>query len=318
MAGSNITIGIMTYPGCMLSAVHGLKEMFTLANDISMRDDVSQQFTVELYSPERIKQSLKNNKGHNVTCLQVVIIPPSIEGKYYLNPDPSLVCWIQQHHAAGVMVCSVCAGAFILAATNLLTHREATTHWGLTAEFSKVFPEVRLDTNKILINDGDMITAGGLMSWTDLGLELVAQFTNANIMRQLGKALVIDTGLREQRFYQSFSPVLNHGDNKILKAQHFIQTNYGRPITIKGLSELSFLTDRTFLRRFVKATGFKPVQYIQRTRVQKACELLETTNATVDIISSKAGYEDAGAFRKNFVKITGLTPKGFRNRFASV
>ena len=52
-------------------------------------------------------------------------------------------------------------------------------------------------------------------------------------------------------------------------------------------------------------------------RIQKACELLETTNETVDIVSSKVGYEDAGAFRKKFVNITGLTPKSFRSRFAS-
>lgn len=310
-------IGIINYPGCMLSAVQGLNEMFMLANDVCEKRGVHRRLSVEVLNLEMIEKSIEvKNNSDEFEILQVVIIPPNIEGDYYLNPDRFFTNWIKKNHALGCIVSSVCAGAFILAETGLLQYRQSTTHWDLAAQFSGLYPEVLLDTNKILVNDGDIITAGGLMSWIDLGLELVAQLASADVMRQLGKILVVDTGLREQRYYRSFSPKLDHGDQEILKAQHYIQANYDKQIMVAELSELCLLGGRTFFRRFVKATGLRPVQYLQRLRIQKACELTETSSFTIDTIAYKVGYEDASAFRKTFVKIVGLTPREFRNRFA--
>ena len=316
MQRESVSIGIVTYPGCMQSAAQGLAEMFSLANDISRQSRIKTHYLVELYSIERIRLDLQTG-NEEPTLLQIIIIPPDMKGAYYPNPDQVLLKWILKQHAAGCIICSVCAGAFILALTGLLRNRTATIHWLLEKEFLEKYPGVHLDTNKLLINDGDLITTGGPMSWIDLGFELVAQFGNAKVMRQLGKLLVVDTGSREQRYYKFFSPKLDHGDQAILKVQHSIQLNYGKAMTVKALSGVGFLTERTFLRRFVNATGLKPVQYLQRVRIQKACDLLEATNTPVNAISSEVGYKDENAFRKVFVKIIGLTPKEFKRRFAA-
>lgn len=309
MTNTTIEIGIIDYPGTMQSALHGLKEMFSMANMINAQSGGSQNFAVELYDISAI--------GKRKSPLQIIIIPPNLEGDYYLSGAPELKDWIIRHHGAGAIICSVCAGAFILADTGLLQNRQATTHWGLALEFARKFPDIKLDINKILINDGDIITAAGLMSWVDLGLELVAQFMHPNIMRLLGKNLIVDTGLREQRYYQSFSPKLDHGDQVILKAQHYLQQHFHEGVTTTVLSSLCVLTGRTFLRRFVKATGLKPTQYLQRLRIQEACNLVETTNGTFESISLKVGYEDTSAFRKTFLKIVGLTPREFKGRFST-
>ena len=154
------------------------------------------------------------------------------------------------------------------------------------------------------------------MSWLDLGLELVAQFTHPSIMRQLGKTLIVDTGSREQKYYQSFVPKLDHGNKAILKVQHYVQTHFAGAISISQLAELACLSERTFLRHFVQATGIKPTEYLQRLRIQKACDYIETSTSTFDTISMDVGYEDNSAFRKTFRKITGLTPSEFKKRFA--
>ena len=155
------------------------------------------------------------------------------------------------------------------------------------------------------------------MSWVDLGLELVAQFTKTSTMRQLGKMLVVDTGGREQRYYQSFSPKWDHGDLAIVKAQQILQSRYKNGVSVKFLAEVAHLTERTFLRRFVKATGLKPNEYLQRIRIQKACELLEETNIPFEKIGFDVGYGDISACRKVFVKIMGLSPSAFRQRFSA-
>ncbi|MGK7872439.1 MAG: GlxA family transcriptional regulator [Xenococcaceae cyanobacterium] len=318
MSTSQIRVGLVKYPGAMLSAVQGLQDMFFLANSICAQNGSDRRFDVVVYASDELQQRLDDGISlQSEAVLQILIIPPCLEGDDYLSPDQVLKDWIYQHYEHGAIICSACAGVFVLAATGLLQKRRATTHWDLVEQFKKRYPETYLEINQLLINDGDIITAGGLMSWIDLGLELVAQFTHPKIMRQLGKYMIVDTGRREQRYYQSFIPKLDHGDAAIIKVQHYIQTYLDEPLPVSVLLEQCFLSERTFLRRFVRATTLKPKQYIQRVRIQRACELIETTNDMFESISLKVGYEDNSAFRKTFIKIMGLTPREFRSRFGT-
>lgn len=329
---TNIRLLIVNYPGAMQSAIIGLKEMFMLANQLIMKLAEHSQCQSEINSGHRSKFDIRfevdsinpyiwlpqdaQEKTAVHSKAHVIVLPPSIEGEYFINPETSLIQWLVQQHQQGSIICSACAGSFVIAAAGLLDHRAATTHWDLAGMLAKQYPKVQVNSEKILINDGDIITAGGLMSWIDLGLELVAQFSQPSIMRQLGKYLIVDTGSREQSYYQSFKPTLDHGDKIILKIQHFIQANFQQTLSIAKLAQQCHLTERTFLRHFVTATVFKPSEYIQRLRIQKACDLLETTAFTFEVISLKVGYEDTSACRKAFVKITGLTPKDFKRRFS--
>ncbi|WP_420554503.1 GlxA family transcriptional regulator [Neptuniibacter marinus] len=312
MTIKQIEIGIVHYPGALLSAVQGIAEQFYLANQICQQHELGEVFSTSIC----VSQQLDDADHHGAfKPLNIIVLPPCLDDSYYLKPQPSLLAWLKQQHKNGAIICSVCAGAFVLAETGLLDGRKVTTHWALADDFAKRFPNVMLETNKLLINDTDIITAGGLMSWIDLGLELVAQFTNSKVMRQLGKFLIVDTGPREQSYYQSFSPKLDHGDEAIIKAQHQLQRNFKNTIVIQQLAEHSHLTGRTFLRRFVKATGLKPTQYLQRLRIQKACEIIETSTTSFENVAAEVGYEDLSAFRKTFTKITGQTPKEFKKRF---
>ncbi len=311
MTKNLIQIGIVHYPGALLSAVQGMAEQFYLANTICHQHEWDGVFKTHIFDGLQINQGVIDES----TPLQVIILPPCLDDSYYLNPEQSLLDWLTKHHQNGAIICSVCAGAFVLAETGLLNGRRVTTHWALADDFARRYPHIGLDINKLLINDADIITAGGLMSWVDLGLELVAQFTNSQIMRQLGRFLIVDTGPREQSYYQSFTPKLDHGDEAIIRVQHQLQRDFQNTVVIRHLAQLVHLTERTFLRRFVKATGLKPTQYLQHLRIQKACELIETSVTSIERIATEVGYEDLSAFRKTFIKITGQTPKEFKKRF---
>jgi transcriptional regulator GlxA family with amidase domain len=305
-------LAIIDYPGALKSAVYGLSEMFALANRLCAEQDLAFKFETEI-----IKLSPSAEIEQYQKRYAAIILPPSIDNVFYLDPSPAIKDWLVKKHKQGSMLCSACAGAFIIAATGLLDKREATTHWGLVSEFKQLHPAVRLNANKIMVNDQDVITAGGMLSWLDLGMELVAQFTSPGIMRQLGKLLVIDTGAREQRYYQQFSPRLTHGDELILRAQQKLQADYAQPIKIAELAEFCCLTNRTFLRRFFRATGLNPNEYLQRLRIQKACDLLESVSDSFEVVANKVGYDDINACRKIFVRIVGLSPREFRKRFVN-
>jgi len=304
----NKRIALLAYPKSLQSAIYGLDEMFVMANLVCDEQALDYTFHCD-------KLTCSDLKTRSDSLFDVVIIPPSHDGDFYLHPSKDVINWLNRQHANGAIIASACAGTFILAASQLLTGKRATTHWGLANSFKAMYPDIELTIDKILVNDIDIITAGGMMSWLDLGLEIIAQSSQISVMRQLGKRLVVDTGAREQSFYQQFTPILNHGDRLILSVQQSLQTNFHQSISISDLAKNNHISERTFLRRFTKATHLKPSQYLQKLRIQRACELLESSQHSFEYIAYQISYEDVSACRKTFSRIMGLTPSAFRQRF---
>lgn len=302
-----VKVVIIRYPNAMESAIQGFHELLSLANKIILEQGSDIKFAVEV---------LSHDDANIPTHIDLLILPPNLDGNYHEAPNRSLLTRIITAHQNGAVICSACAGAFILARSGLLDNRRATTHWQLADKFEQEFPNVSLNVESLLINDGDIITAGGLMSWVDLGMEIVAQFSKPSIMRSLGKFLIVDTGKREQKYYVSFVPKLNHGNKAILKVQHYIQTHFDKTLSISNLANEAIMSERTFLRQFAQATTLKPSIYVQKVRVQKACDLLETTSNSFEQIALGVGYDDVNSFRKVFSKVMGLSPSAFRARFS--
>ncbi|HJW43359.1 MAG TPA: GlxA family transcriptional regulator [Geothrix sp.] len=304
------TIGILAYPGVQQAAVHGLTDLLEAASRLrGQGPEPAVALTVQpwdgvapLLPPE--------------VPLAALILPPSLGIQATPAQTAAIAAWLRDRHGEGTVICSICAGAFLLAETGLLDGRPATTHWALAERFAARFPAVRLDADKLLIDDGDLVTAGGLMAWVDLGLRLVNRFLGSATLLATARYFLVDPGGREQRFYSTFAPQLTHGDAAILKVQHWLQANSGGRVSLPMMAARAKLGDRTFLRRFQAATGMTPGQYLQHLRVGKARELLERSGLSVDEIAWQVGYGDPGAFRKVFLKVMGLSPGEYRRRFA--
>lgn len=318
-------IAFLLYENAQQSAVHGLMDLFEIAN-----------IFISEHAPEdkrfiRITHwKFKDKKMTEMECVydsrpefktrkpDFVIVPPSLNHLISTEAAQPWAQWVQKQHKNGVAVCSVCSGAFIMGATGLLDGRNATTHWLFKDEFLNRFPKVDLQIEKLIVDDGDVITAGGLMAWIDLGLKIVDRLFGSTVMVQTSRFMLVDPPGREQRFYSNFSPVLNHSDEQILKVQHWLQSNGAQAVTLKLMADKAAMEERTFIRRFKKATGLNPTEYCQQLRVGKARELLEFTNKNIEEISWKVGYEDTSAFRKVFHKVIGLTPGEYRTKFSVV
>ena len=204
----------------------------------------------------------------------------------------------------------------MLAETGILDGRTVTTHWALGATFAARFPRVRLDLDRLLVDDGDLLTAGGVMAWVDLGLRIVDRYLGPTTVLAVARHFLVDPGGREQRFYSAFAPVLTHGDGAILAAQRWLQNTCAEHVDVPRMAAVARLGERTFLRRFLRATGLRPTEYLQHLRVGKARELLERSDRSVDEVAASVGYEDTGAFRKVFARVLGLSPSEYRRRFA--
>ncbi|MFC3228992.1 GlxA family transcriptional regulator [Marinibaculum pumilum] len=302
-------IGLVRHPGAQLSAVLGLADLFGIANDVARRRSEAPQLLDVCECP--CGPDAAPDGGE---C-DVLILPPALGTPMAPTAARPLAAWLLACHGRGSILASVCAGTFVLAETGLLDGRAATTHWAYAELFRDRFPAVALDTDRLIIDDGDILTAGGLMSWTDLGLKLVDRLLGPSVMLETAQILLLDPPGREQRFYSTFSPRLNHGDAAILSVQHWLQATGGREAGLSDLAQRAGLEERTFLRRFQKATGLTSTDYAQRLRVGRARELLQFGSRPVESIAWEVGYRDPAAFRKVFQRIVGLTPGEYRQRF---
>lgn len=322
-----VEIGILCYPGAQLAAIHGLTDLFQVANRLAgaRRGGAGEGLKALRVShfapdpaddrPETLPACRFDTHPELPHRPVALILPPSLEGPPHAGAAGKSAEWLRGLHAEGTLLCSVCAGAFLLAETGLLAGRAATTHWNLAEAFLARFPEVRLDVEKLVIDEGDIMTAGGLLAWTDLGLRLVDRLLGPTLMLETARILLADPAGREQRFYSRFSPRLQHGDAAILKVQHWLQQQEGRRVTVPAMAARAGLTERTFLRRFRRATGLRPTEYCQHLRVGKARELLEFTGRSVEEIAWSVGYEDPGSFHQLFHRMMGLSPGEYRRRF---
>jgi transcriptional regulator GlxA family with amidase domain len=300
-------VGILNYPGAQRAAVYGLADLFETANRLhSEENKESESWAIHV--------SIIDSIADQQLMLSTIILPPSLIDDATLYEAQSVAA-LTRLHQKGTLVCSVCAGAFVLAQTGILDGRTVTTHWALADKFRALYPDIQLDTDKLVIDDGDIITAGGLMAWTDLGLKLVDRYLGASTMLATARFMLVDPGGREQRFYSVFSPSLTHGDDAILKVQHWLQTEYKAAITVNEMADKALLSTRTFIRRFQQATELSPSHYLQHLRVGKARSLMESSKMTIDSIAWEVGYNDTSAFRRTFQKLMGLTPQEYRYRF---
>lgn len=314
-----IGIGLVLYPGVQQAAVLGLSDLFSVANTIAAE---YQQHTIlqvthwQSPAPER-DPTCTGGSVHSSCALSALILPPTLSTPVIPDRRDRLIQWLRDRHAQGVVLGSVCASAFLLAATGLMAGRRMTTHWKYGELLQQHFPDIDVDADRLVIDDGDVISAGGLMSWTDLGLRLVDRLLGPTVMIHTARTLLVDPPGREQRYYSVFSPRLNHGDAAILKVQHWLQSTQAKDVSLSTLVVQASLEERTFLRRFQKATGMTSTEYCQRLRVGRARELLQFSNKPVESVAWEVGYNDSGAFRKVFTHIVGLTPGEYRRRFSA-
>lgn len=297
-------VALVAYEGAQMAALYGLADLFDVASRMGA-------------TPAKRKiahEVLSTPLAENDTVYDAVVLPPNLVGARGVN-DRALHSWIARQHRHGAVACSACAGAFWLAQAGILDGRAATTHWALEGEFNAAFPKVQLHPEHILLDDHDIVTAGGVMAWVDLGLHLVRRWLGSDAVSRTCRHMLIDPTGREQRNYRAFRPNLGHKDRAIRDLQLWMEGHVDADLSLNALAARAGMSPRSLQRKFAGATGYSPSQYIQELRVEKAKALLEQTSRPVSEICYNVGYQDLAAFSRLFKANSGLSAGEYRRRF---
>lgn len=307
-----MNVAILILPNVLKSAAYGIHELFSINNMYckSKNEDNIVTTFISFNSIEHFDCIPLNFSN----VFDVVMIPPTLRDHSY-HAQNEIIDWLRFQHNHGAILAAACGGCFILAQTNLLHGKKATTHWAYENMFKKEFPMTQLDINKILIDEGDIITAGGINAYMDLCLYIIEKLHSNRTATQLANLMLIDRGRVSQKSYKTFSTVFLYDDKDIKSIVNWLKEHLGESISIKEMADQLKLTEKTFTRRFKKALNISPLHYLINLRIEKAKELLISTNKSFNDIVFEIGYFDENSFRKLFKKETSLNPKEYRTKF---
>jgi transcriptional regulator GlxA family with amidase domain len=246
-----------------------------------------------------------------------LIIIPSLNHNYNeaIQSNKPMIEWIEKQYKQGAAVASICTGAFLLAAAGLLNGRVCSTHWAFADKFRNMFPEIKLQPDRLITDENGIYTNGGAYSFLNLVLYLVEKYFDRTTAIFCSKVFQIEIDRQSQSPFIIFSGQKQHGDEIIRQAQTYIEDSLHEKISMEDLSAKFAIGRRNFDRRFLKATGNTPLEYAQRVKIEAAKKALETSRKTINEIMYDVGYADVKAFRDVFRKITGMSPLSYRSKF---
>ena len=232
------------------------------------------------------------------------------------DPPASVVEALIAAHARGVRLAAISTGAFALAATGLLDGRRATTHWHYTRVLQARYPLIRVDENVLFVDEGAVLTSAGAASGVDLCLHLVRRDHGVALSNQVARRLVAApyrSGGQAQFVPRSVPEPL--GEFFSSTRQWALERLHDN-LDVGQLAEHARVSKRTFARRFVDDTGYTPMQWVLRARIDLARELLERSELSVEQIADRVGLGTGANLRMHFHRVLGTSPSEYRHTFS--
>lgn len=218
----------------------------------------------------------------------------------------------------GTRIVSICTGAFVLAAAGLLDGRRATTHWKFADDLRRLHPQVRVDENVLYVDDGDLLTSAGLAAGIDLCLHIIRRDHGAQTANAVAKYCVVPPWREggQAQFIESQVPVSDQFSTAATRewALHHLDEE----LTIERLARHANMSTRTFIRRFREETGQSPGAWVRSRRLDRARELLETHDLSIDEVARRSGFGTGGNLRHHLRRGVGMSPSSYRKVFQGV
>lgn len=223
---------------------------------------------------------------------------------------------IKQHYAEGGLLVSICSGSFILAEAGLFGEHAALMHWKTEPLFRQFYPRLKIDTRSTVADYGNIISAiGGGLAYDYLALHLVERFAGRHTAIDTAKLLMLSLNPPSPSPFRDDIENNTHADELVTRAQRTIEENSQQELQFSQLAQTLNISERQLSRRFKQTLQCTPLQYLQKVRIHRACNLLELSRLPSSKIVYEVGYQDESNFRRLFKKVLGTTMEQYRLQF---
>ncbi|MBV8473584.1 MAG: GlxA family transcriptional regulator [Hyphomicrobiales bacterium] len=315
-------IETVAFQGVQLLDVTGPLQVFATANETIAKAGGSPPYTVRVVA--RQSQSVVASAGVVIgtddlpsldTPVDTLIIAGG-PGVKSAAAEADLVSWVGDRAQTARRTASVCTGAYLLAATGILDGRRAVTHWSFCDDLARCFPAVRVEGDPIFVRDGSVWTSAGVTAGIDLALALVEEDLGRDVALAVARYLVVF--LKRPGGQAQFSAALSVqlGEEPFGPLHAWIVANLSRDLSLSALAARAGMSERSFSRRYLAATGLTPARAVDRLRVEAARRLLSDTRAPIKRVARQCGFGTEETMRRSFLRLLSTSPQDYRARFS--
>jgi transcriptional regulator GlxA family with amidase domain len=317
------TVEVLAYPSVQLLDVTGPLQVFATTNDLAAHAGVPAPYDIRVVAQGAAGVMSTSGLGLMTTPLPAgnaavdTLIVAGGQGVTAAAADAQLVDWLQARAGQARRVASVCSGAFLLGAAGLLDGRRATTHWAHCVAFARRHPRVHVEPDPIFVNDGNVWTSAGVTAGIDLALALVQADLGRSIALAVARHLVVF--LKRPGGQAQFSTALSlqTAEDRFGSLHDWINEHLAEDLSLPLLAGRMGMSERSFSRHYLEATGVTPGRAVERLRVEAARRLLADSGLPVKRISQRCGFGSEETMRRSFLRVLAVTPQDYRARFSS-
>ncbi len=302
-------IGFVVYPSYSVMAL-SVATVFEAANDLSGTSQYDVHFVSEHGHAIKTSSGLVfQSEAFGDQTFDTLVIGGTETPVAFSS---GLIAYLRAASEKVRRMAAICTGAFLLAEAGLLDGRRATTHWFYARDLQRGFPKIKVDEDRIFINDGPIWTSAGMSAGLDLALALVEDDLGADIARSIARKLVMYH--RRAGGQSQFSTLLElePKSDRIRMALTYARENIQKPLNVDDLANAAHLSLRQFSRTFKTETGQSPAKAIENIRLEMAKNMMEQTQHPLDVIASQTGFADADRMRRAFLRTFGQPPQVIR------
>ncbi|HEY6434735.1 MAG TPA: GlxA family transcriptional regulator [Acetobacteraceae bacterium] len=315
-------VEMLIYPAVQMLDVTGPLQVFASANEIVARDGGKPPYVLRVVAKDAGRLTVASSGlglfaeplPDRVAGLDTLLVAGGA-GVAAAAEDATLVAWVGDRARQARRVASVCTGALLLATAGVLDGRRAATHWSFCAELARRFPQVRVEGDPIFVRDGPVWSSAGVTAGIDLALALVEEDLGRATALAVARYLVVF--LKRPGGQAQFSTALSlqEADDRFGALHRWINAHLAKPLPLSALAEAAGMSERSFSRHYVNATGLTPARAVEKLRVEAARRLLSDSRLPMKRIAQRCGFGSEETMRRSFVRLLAVAPQEYRARF---
>jgi transcriptional regulator GlxA family with amidase domain len=169
----------------------------------------------------------------------------------------------------------------------------------------------------LFVDEGSVLTSAGAASGIDLCLHILRGDIGMGGANHAARRLVAApyrSGGQAQYVPHSVPEPLGE---RFAATREWALHRLAKPLTLDILARHARVSPRTFSRRFAEDTGYTPMEWVLRARIDMARELLELSERGIERIAADVGLGTGANLRLHFRRLLGTTPSEYRRTFAN-
>ena len=320
-----IKIGLLVYPGCVVSGLFAFAELLEVANKRAGKT----LFTTQWLGVDSKDVAISTGSKTPVTTMKVegtlsntsidALLVPGFWTNHQRHVERAIGAYQPLISAlrklpVTTQVWGYCTAVCFMAASGRIDHQQATATWWLADFVQSNYPSVDWSFSQTYIFEGQNRTASGLNGYLPIAQALIEEQCGQDVLRDIIELMIIP---KPEKSAQPFTQIkLMELDNKLLREIYiWVEKTPATELTISVLAQHINQTERTLARKVKQATDLSLASFMRLIKLHQASELLIYSRRSINLISDALGFSDDAAFRRTFKKVSSYTPGEYRQAF---